>query len=485
MEIKKIKSRFQTRKINQAYVEFLAKDFKENGFKNAYPVSVTTDGVLWDGNHRVEAAIMAGLADVPHIIEDPENMRFEAHERNRVSTNALPETFVDHAEEIWGMLADGKTQQQTADDMGWSRDKVKNYSALKKVNESAWESIGTAIRGSVPISNLDVVLSKGTGVPITESLLRNILNLNDSHQSKIVEDLISGKIKNGQVKKIANTYTERESFAEYADENLLNVDSTQTFTDDCFNGLYKTMEQVEKAVKQANDEFEKLNSIRLIAGDCFEILKNDVKDESCDALITDPPYAILKEDWDSFKSKAEFLKFSREWIVLAASKIKSTGRLYIFWSQEFMFDFPFDAIPERFTFGNMLVWNYKNNIKPSNQKKYKYTYEPCFYFYGEDAAKLNMPNNKDWDSDTNDYDMFEFAQPQSNFKDDPKEHPAQKPRKLINQLVNIGSDIGDTILDCFAGSGTTGICCKNLKRKAILIEREEKYLKVISRRLNG
>ena len=133
-------------------------------------------------------------------------MRFEAHERNRVSTNALPETFVDHAEEIWDLLAIGKTQQVVADEMGWSRDKVKNYSALKKVNGSAWKSIGTAIRESVPISNLDVVPSKGTGVPITESLLRNILNLNNSHQSKIVEDLISGKIKNGQVITLDHLY---------------------------------------------------------------------------------------------------------------------------------------------------------------------------------------------------------------------------------------------------------------------------------------
>jgi len=118
MQIAEIKKRFQTRKINPAYVEFLASDFKENGFKNAYPVSITTDGVLWDGNHRVEAAIMAGLTDVPHIIEDPENMRFEAHERNRVSTNALlskvpykkivemPEILFQEGQYVWVNISD-------------------------------------------------------------------------------------------------------------------------------------------------------------------------------------------------------------------------------------------------------------------------------------------------------------------------------------------------------------------------------------------
>ena len=146
MQIAEIKKRFQTRKINPAYVEFLASDFKENGFKNAYPVSITTDGVLWDGNHRVEAAIMAGLTDVPHIIEDPENMRFEAHERNRVSTNALPETFVDHAEEIWDLLAIGKTQQQVADEMGWGLSPVKSYSRLDKLSPIVWEKVSRSAR---------------------------------------------------------------------------------------------------------------------------------------------------------------------------------------------------------------------------------------------------------------------------------------------------------------------------------------------------
>jgi DNA modification methylase len=148
-----------------------------------------------------------------------------------------------------------------------------------------------------------------------------------------------------------------------------------------------------------------------------------------------------------------------------------------------MFDFPFDAIPERFKFGNMLIWNYKNNVKPNDQHRYKYTYEPIFYFYGKDAPTLNLPKNKEWDAALNSYDVFTIAQPQSNFTDK-KEHPTQKPIELFKQLMAVGSEIGDTILDCFAGSGTAGECAKSLKRKAILIEKDPAYIKIINRRIS-
>ena len=499
VKILKITEFLDRRQVIPAGVEFLKESIKQNGFLDNNPIVLISIGdgcfKLIDGRHRLEASIELEKTEIPAIIKDglSDIDQYQlASQCNNAAETVVLSNFVSDTEFVWRKSGektkDGKkkyTQENIGIMLGGkSRSRIADFNAFNSLSPIVWGKIvddfqKTSTKQKTGSSTQIVETST-----ITENLLRNILNITEYYQLSIINDLISGKIKNRKVKTLAKTYAERESFAEYAIDGLVCLDDVPIFFDDCFNGLYKTIEQVKKAVKQANDEFEKHNSIRLIPGDCFEILKNDVKDGSCDALITDPPYAILKEDWDSFKSKTEFLKFSREWIALAASKIKSTGRLYIFWSQEFMFDFPFDAIPERFTFGNMLVWNYKNNIKPSNQKKYKYTYEPCFYFYGEDAVKLNLPNDKDWDSDTNDYDVFEFAQPQSNFKDDPKEHPAQKPRKLINQLVNIGSDIGDTVLDCFAGSGTTGVCCKNLKRKAVLIEKDESYLKIISRRLN-
>ena len=62
-------------------------------------------------------------------------------------------------------------------------------------------------------------------------------------------------------------------------------------------------------------------------------------------------------------------------------------------------------------------------------------------------------------------------------------HPTQKPVKLFEYLIKTYTNEGDTVLDCCAGSGTTGVACKNLNRKYILIEKEEKYYNIIKDRL--
>lgn len=54
-------------------------------------------------------------------------------------------------------------------------------------------------------------------------------------------------------------------------------------------------------------------------------------------------------------------------------------------------------------------------------------------------------------------------------------HPATFPRELARRCILLGSREGDTILDPFGGSGTTGIAANELNRKAILIELNPAY----------
>ena len=62
-------------------------------------------------------------------------------------------------------------------------------------------------------------------------------------------------------------------------------------------------------------------------------------------------------------------------------------------------------------------------------------------------------------------------------------HPTIKPVKLMEYLVKLVSKEGQTILDPFAGSGSTGLACKNLKRNYILVEREDEYIPIIRARV--
>lgn len=64
-------------------------------------------------------------------------------------------------------------------------------------------------------------------------------------------------------------------------------------------------------------------------------------------------------------------------------------------------------------------------------------------------------------------------------------HPSQKPVPLFEYLIKTYSNEGDTVLDNCAGCGTTGVACKNLNRECILIEREEKYIEIIQKRLSS
>jgi DNA modification methylase len=62
-------------------------------------------------------------------------------------------------------------------------------------------------------------------------------------------------------------------------------------------------------------------------------------------------------------------------------------------------------------------------------------------------------------------------------------HPTEKPVALISYLMSKASQPGDVILDPFGGSGTTGRSAKDLGRKSILVEIEERYCEIAAKRL--
>ena len=62
-------------------------------------------------------------------------------------------------------------------------------------------------------------------------------------------------------------------------------------------------------------------------------------------------------------------------------------------------------------------------------------------------------------------------------------HPTPKPIKLLENILLHSSNENDVVLDCFMGSGSTGVACKNLNRNFIGIEKDDKYFQIAKDRI--
>ena len=117
----------------------------------------------------------------------------------------------------------------------------------------------------------------------------------------------------------------------------------------------------------------------------------------------------------------------------------------------------------------------------SNRVKYKYS-DKSRHKVGEFVG--DMFGDYDENSDTLRYpsSVQEFNNRASG---DRGFHPTQKPVALMEYLIKTYSQENDTVLDFAMGSGTTGVACKNLNRKFIGIEIDEKYFNIAKERING
>ena len=249
--------------------------------------------------------------------------------------------------------------------------------------------------------------------------------------------------------------------------------------------------EIKKEEKKENREKElqeiKLNSIKyketnikLLEGDLFNEIKK-IDDNSIDVLNTDPPYYVLDDSWDTFKNLDEFLLFTENWLKAVKPKLKKTARVYISFAPDYKF-YLYKILEKLnfldLNFGNEIIWVKRNNNKLFKQVRYRLTYEPIIYLYGN-KNKLNFTSETYGETQT---DVWEIATPQSNFKEG-KYHSAQKPLELYKRIIKTAASDGETVLDCFAGSGTTGIVCKELNINCILIEKDIENIKIIKGRL--
>jgi site-specific DNA-methyltransferase (adenine-specific) len=235
---------------------------------------------------------------------------------------------------------------------------------------------------------------------------------------------------------------------------------------------------------------------QVILGDCLEVMKL-IPDKSIDAIISDLPYGTTACKWDTI------IPFEPLWEQYKRI-IKDNGAIVLTASQPFTSALVMSNIK---MFRYSLVWDKVNkytnafnaNRMPMKRHEdilvfYKKlpTYNPQYrkgvpYTNTRPKGKGEVVGGQG-KSTTLNISTGEKAYPGSVIAVEGQTHislhPTQKPVALFEYLIKTYTNEGDLVLDNCAGSGTTGVACKNLNRNFILIEKEQEYIDIINERLS-
>ena len=154
-----------------------------------------------------------------------------------------------------------------------------------------------------------------------------------------------------------------------------------------------------------------------------------------------------------------------------------------------------DQIFGRSSFINELIWSYDYGGKPKNRWPAKhdnilwYAKDPENYVFNYDAIDripymapdLVGPDKAARGKIPTDVWWMTIVPTNSKEKTG---YPTQKPIKLLNRIVQVHSKEGDTVLDFFAGSGTTGVAAAKAQRRFLLMDSNPDAIRVMADRLS-
>jgi|SRR5690625_2734748 len=219
---------------------------------------------------------------------------------------------------------------------------------------------------------------------------------------------------------------------------------------------------------------EVIGDCRLILGDCLEVLPTL---GPVDAVVTDPPYGIGIASWDH--------ALLLDWFGEALSHLGGCGAAYVFGDSLTLSRFQTYWEDRGVNWSARIVWTYEDG--PRNSKAWTSKHEDCLFYAGPDH-KLVTPKepsiHKDprWGDDRLVGDVWKCPRVLGNYSER-SGHKTQKPLALMELPIRASTKDGQTILDPFMGSGTTGVACVNLGRKFIGIEIDETYFDIACRRI--
>ena len=215
-----------------------------------------------------------------------------------------------------------------------------------------------------------------------------------------------------------------------------------------------------------------MKNIQMFNCDCMELFKK-LKSESIDCFVSDPPYKIVSggqgkgdnlcggilkpiadrnDDGDGLRAGKLFKHVDIEfktWLPEVYRVLKNGTDAYIMTNARNLVDLQIEAEKVGFKFHNILVWD-KGNATPN--RWYMQGLEFILYMYKPPAKNINNMGTKN---------IFRIANVRN------KIHPTEKPVRLMKILIENSTNVGDIVLDPFAGSASTLISCQESDRRFI------------------
>lgn len=188
--------------------------------------------------------------------------------------------------------------------------------------------------------------------------------------------------------------------------------------------------------------------------DCMELL-GSMQSKSVDLVLTDPPYGMdFQSNYRKEKHKKidgdVSLEWLPEWVDEIARVTKDNAHIYI-WCSWHKVDVFKVELERHFKIKNLLVWAKNGGGMGDLKGGYGGRHELCFF--------VNKGKELNGSRDT---DVIDKAYRTGNHY-----HPTQKPVNLMEYLIEKSSFVGDLVLDCFSGSGSTAIACHKTNRNFI------------------
>jgi len=238
---------------------------------------------------------------------------------------------------------------------------------------------------------------------------------------------------------------------------------------------------------------------KLYLDDCLNVL-NELPEESIEMIFADPPYflsngtftcqngkrvSVKKGEWDLSNGLKENFNFHLEWIKACRRVLKPNGTIWISGTYHSIYQCGFALQINDFHILNDISW-FKPNASPNLSCRYFTASHETLIWAIKDKKSKHIFNyeamkNGIWKDDfikkpeKQMRSVWAISTPKKGEKQYGK-HPTQKPNDLLKRVILASTDKGNSILDPFTGSSTTGLVAYFYNRDFIGIDTSKEYL---------